>query len=171
MPWSCPRSGSTRSLSGNSRSGLSGWATSGFEPGGQFNRDPLDVVVARACTFLLGGVPLSLGLVERADVVKQNAFALVGVVPEMIEDVDKILRVLALEARLQIGRAEPLVVKVMPLRVMRPGGLLTNARNCGTPRALAAARNQLSPACLVQSYLPWATSKVSTVRHGCRSAG
>src|ERR1039458_1599518 len=54
----------------------------------------------------------------------------------------------------------------MPVRVIRPGGLFTNARNCGTPRACAAPRNQRSGACRVQSYLPSATSKVSAVRQG-----
>src|ERR1035441_10042519 len=54
----------------------------------------------------------------------------------------------------------------MPVRVMRPGGLFTKARNCGTPRALAAPRNQRSGACRVQSYFPSAISKVSAVRHG-----
>src|ERR1035441_9157466 len=52
----------------------------------------------------------------------------------------------------------------MPVRVIRPGGLFTKARNCGTPRALAPPRNQRSGACRVQSYLPSAISNVSAVR-------
>src|ERR1035441_2574121 len=54
----------------------------------------------------------------------------------------------------------------MPVRVIRPGGLFTTARNCGTPRALAAPRNQRSGACRVQSYSLSAISKVSAVRQG-----
>src|ERR1017187_10693829 len=52
----------------------------------------------------------------------------------------------------------------MPVRVIRPGGLLTKARNCGTPRTFAAPRNHRSGACRVQSYFPSAISKVSAVR-------
>src|ERR1035437_1099374 len=52
----------------------------------------------------------------------------------------------------------------MPVRVMRPGGLFTKARNCGTPRAFAPPRNQRSGACRVQSYFPSAISNVSAVR-------
>src|ERR1035441_480235 len=54
----------------------------------------------------------------------------------------------------------------MPVRVIRPGGLFTTARNCGTPRALAAPRNQRSGACRAQSYSLSAISKVSAVRQG-----
>src|SRR5512140_3240220 len=54
----------------------------------------------------------------------------------------------------------------MPVRVMRAGGLLVKARNCGTPRDLAAPRNHRSGACRVQSYFPSAISKVSAVRQG-----
>ena len=88
--------------------GYLGGELPGLEAGGQLHGDLLDVCVAVARAFLFGGVPLALRLVHRADVIEHDAFAGVRVVPEMVEDIDQVLRELTFEAGLEVGRTQAL---------------------------------------------------------------